>query len=78
LNLFLLIVKGGESFIALSEGLQKALSQSGGSPKIHRTDSLSAAYRNEKQRTEEDVTQQYEELCAHYQMQATRNNRGIY
>jgi hypothetical protein len=71
------IVKGGESFIALSEGLQKALSQSGGSPKIHRTDSLSAAYRNEKQRTEEDVTQRYEELCAHYQMQATRNNRGI-
>ena len=40
------IIQGGESFIALSEGLQNALSASGGSPRQHRTDSLSAAYRN--------------------------------
>ena len=40
------IVQGGESFVALSEGLQNALAASGGAPKEHRTDSLSAAYRN--------------------------------
>ena len=38
------IIEGGESFIALSEGLQNALFASGGVPRQHRTDSLSAAY----------------------------------
>jgi hypothetical protein len=71
------VIRGGESFAALSEGLQIALSRSGGSPKVHRTDSLSAAYRNEKYHTDEDLTQRYEELCAHYQMAPTRNNRGV-
>jgi hypothetical protein len=71
------VVRGGESFAALAEGLQNALSRSGGSPKIHRTDSLSAAYRNEKHRTEEDLTRRYEEMCAHYNMEPTRNNRGV-
>ena len=37
------IIQGGESFIALSEGLQNALFACGGVPKQHRTDSLSAA-----------------------------------
>ena len=40
------VIQGGESFIALSEGLQNALAACGGAPKQHRTDSLSAAYRN--------------------------------
>jgi hypothetical protein len=71
------VVRGGESFVALAGGLQNALSRSGGSPKVHRTDSLSAAYRNEKHRTEEDLTRRYEELCAHYRMEPTRNNRGV-
>lgn len=62
--------------MALAQGLQKALSQCGGSPKYHRTDSLSAAYRNLKLQAQADLTQRYEELCAHYQMQPTRNNRG--
>ncbi|PSB48395.1 IS21 family transposase [Cyanosarcina cf. burmensis CCALA 770] len=70
------IVQGGESFVALAQGLQNALQQSGGSPKIHRTDSLSAAYRNSTPRQSEDLTQRYQQLCAHYQMQPTRNNRG--
>ena len=70
------IVQGGESFVALAQGLQKALLQCGGSPKFHRTDSLSAAYRNLNHQTQADLTQRYEELCAHYQMQPTRNNRG--
>lgn len=40
------IIQGGESFVGLSSGLQNALSACGGVPQIHRTDSLSAAYRN--------------------------------
>jgi hypothetical protein len=37
---------GGESFTALTEGVQEALWQLGGVPRTHRTDRLSAAYRN--------------------------------
>ncbi|GFE69019.1 transposase, putative [Chroococcus sp. FPU101] len=71
------IVQGGESFVALANGLQNALLKCGGSPKIHRTDSLSAAYRNINSQADEDLTQKYEQLCNHYQMQPTRNNRGL-
>ena len=42
------VVLGGESFVALAEGLQDALWTLGGVPKEHRTDSLSAAFRNLK------------------------------
>ena len=71
------VIQGGESFVALSEGLQNALSACGGSPKIHRTDSLSAAYRNLGKQTRDDLTQLYEGLCGHYHLQPTRNNRGV-
>ena len=37
---------GGESFVALAEGLQNALWSLGGVPREHRSDSLSAAFRN--------------------------------
>jgi hypothetical protein len=70
------IIQGGESFVALSEGLQNALSACGGVPKQHRTDSLSAAYRNSGGKGQA-VTQLYDQLCQHYRMQPTRNNRGI-
>jgi len=40
------VVQGGESFIALSEGLQNALAACGGAPQEHRSDRLTAAYRN--------------------------------
>jgi hypothetical protein len=40
------VVQGGESYTALTEGLQEALWQLGGVPREHRTDRLSAAYRN--------------------------------
>ena len=42
-------IQGGESFTALTEGLQEALWQLGGVPSTHRTDRLSAAYRNLRQ-----------------------------
>lgn len=71
------VVQGGESFIALSEGLQNALHRCGGCPIEHRTDSLSAAYRNLNHRSEADLTQLYQRLCQHYRLRPTRNNRGI-
>ena len=74
---FAQIIQGGESFIGLSEGLQNALHASGGAPKQHRTDSLSAAYRNLGRNQNKSLTQLYDELCDHYRMEATRNNKGI-
>lgn len=38
------VVLGGESFVALAEGLQNVLWSLGGAPREHRTDSLSAAF----------------------------------
>ena len=40
------VVLGGESFTALATGLQNALWSLGGAPREHRSDSLSAAFRN--------------------------------
>lgn len=68
------VVRGGESFQALSAGLQEALWMAGGVPEEHRTDSLSAAFNNLAE--QEELTRRYEELCRHYGMRASRNNRG--
>lgn len=71
------VIEGGESFVALSEGLQNALLASGGAPKQHRTDSLAAAYRNMGGRRHKPLTRLYDELCEHYRLEPTRNNTGI-
>jgi hypothetical protein len=71
------VVLGGESFVALAEGLQNALWVLGGAPFEHRSDSLSAAFRNLEPSAAEDVTDRYEALCMHYGMTPTRNNRGV-
>jgi transposase InsO family protein len=71
------VVLGGESFVALAEGLQNALWALGGVPEQHRSDSLSAAFRNVDRDMQEDLTRRYEELCAHYGMAPTRNNPGV-
>jgi hypothetical protein len=68
------VVEGGESFEALSRGLQNALWQAGGAPREHRSDSLSAAFKNLQQ--EQDFTARYTALLEHYGMSGTRNNRG--
>ncbi len=70
-------IVGGESFTALAEGLQEALWQLGGVPDDHRTDRLSAAYRNLDKDAAADAAQAYLDLCRHYGMQPTRNNRGV-
>lgn len=71
------VVLGGESFVALAEGLQDALWALGGVPTQHRSDSLSAAFRNLDREAEADLTRRYEDLCAHYGMAPTRNNAGV-
>jgi hypothetical protein len=74
---FVQIVQGGESFSALAEGMQNAFWMTGGVPETHRTDSLSAAYKNCSDKTKEEFTQGYIELCEHYGTEPTRNNKGI-
>lgn len=71
------VVLGGESYVALAEGLQNALRALGGAPLEHRSDSLSAAYQNLEAAARADLTVRYEALCLHYGMTPTRNNRGI-
>ena len=71
------VVLGGESFVALAEGLQNALWSLGGVPREHRTDSLSAAFRNLAPQACTDLTRRYDEFCRHYGMTPSRNNTGI-
>jgi hypothetical protein len=71
------VILGGESYVALAEGLQNALWALGGAPREHRSDSLSAAFRNLDADAREDLTSRYNALCAHYLMEPTRNNRGV-
>jgi hypothetical protein len=71
------VILGGESYVALAEGLQNALWSLGGAPAEHRSDSLSAAFRNLERAARDDLTLRYEDLCRHYGMTPTRNNRGI-
>ena len=71
------VVLGGESYVALAEGLQNALWGLGGAPREHRSDSLSAAFRNLTREAAEDQTQRYQELMRHYGMTPTRNNLGV-
>ena len=70
------VILGGESFIGLSQGLQNALWACGGVPQTHRTDSLSAAYRNTGGRHPQ-LTRLYGEVCDHYRLRPTRNNPGV-
>ena len=68
------VVTTGESFLALSTGLQAALWALGGVPEEHRTDSLSAAFNNLAE--QEALTQRYADLCRHYGLRASRCNPG--
>jgi hypothetical protein len=71
------VVLGGESFVVLAEGLQNALWALGGVPLEHRSDSLSAAFRNLDRDAQEDLTRRYQGLMRHYGMTPTRNNPGV-
>ena len=71
------VILGGESYVALAEGLQNALWALGGAPSEHRSDSLSAAFRNLDRDAQDDLTRRYDDLCAHYGMAPSRNNTGV-
>ncbi len=71
------VVLGGESYVALAEGLQDALWALGGAPHEHRSDSLSAAFRNLEDEARDDLTRRYDALCGHYGMEPSRNNSGV-
>jgi len=60
-----------ESFESLSAGVQNALWQLGGVPAEHRSDRMSAAVNNLKERGE--FTQRYQGLLDHYGLAATRS-----
>ncbi|GLS30833.1 Integrase core domain-containing protein [Mesorhizobium albiziae] len=70
------VVLGGESFTALAEHLQNALWTLGGVPAEHRTDSLSAAFKNLSREQADDITRRYLELCGHYRIKPSPNNPG--
>ena len=71
------VVVGGESFMALQTGLQNALWVLGGTPHQHRTDSLSAAFKNLNRDAVQDLTGRYRQLCRDYGMVPSRNNKGM-
>lgn len=71
------VIQGGESYSALAEGMQNAFWSIGGVTKTHRTDSLSAAYKNCSDKAKEDFTEAYRDLCEHYGVEPTRNNKGV-
>jgi len=77
---YMKVICGGESYTALTSGLQEALWRLGGSPWEHRTDHLTAAFKNHKKQTiveaRKELTQRYEEFCQHYNIKATHNNLG--
>lgn len=64
----------GESFESLSTGLQHALWELGGAPAKHKTDCLTAAVNNLKNR--EEFTERYHGLVKHYGMEPLHNNPG--
>src|SRR3546814_13295766 len=62
------VILGGESFVALAEGLQNALWSLGAAPREHRTDSLSAAFRTLDRDAEADLTRRFAALFRHYHL----------
>lgn len=74
---YIQVFKGsGESFTIFAQGLQAALQQIGGAPAEHRTDSLSASFKNLSKDDQADLTVRYRALADHYNMKATRINPG--
>ena len=53
------VILGGDSFVALAEGLQNILWSAGGAPHQHRSDSQSAAFRDLDAKAQSDLTRDY-------------------
>jgi len=69
------VVEGGESFEALSSGLQSALWHLGAFPK-NIAPTVYRRFRNLSAPDQDDLTKRYESLRTHYNMRATRCNPG--
>ena len=65
----------GETFAALVKGLQGALWELGGVPRVVRTDNLSAATHELKNSRGRAMNANYEAILAHYGVEHTRTNR---
>lgn len=65
----------GESFTTVATGLQGAFEHSGGVPLEVRTDSLSAAYKNNT--SERQFTDNFQQLAIHYGFKPTKNNTVV-
>ena len=63
-----------ESFESLSEGMQNALWELGGSPADHRTDRLSTAVNNMS--NQKEFTNRYQALLRHYRMEGQKIQAG--
>jgi hypothetical protein len=55
-------------------GVQEALHYVGGAPKVHGTDSLSAAFKNLSERAKDDLCKLHKAFVEHYNMEPTRIN----
>jgi hypothetical protein len=72
------VVLGGESFVALAEGLQNAMWPLGGVPEQHRSDSPSAAFRYLGADAIADLTTRYEAICGYLRHGADpQQSRGV-
>ncbi|TGG87668.1 MAG: IS21 family transposase [Aphanocapsa feldmannii 288cV] len=65
----------GETFAALAKGLQGALWELGGVPRVVRTDNLSAATHELRDSRGRAMNVRYEAVLAHYGVESTRTNR---
>ena len=66
----------GETFEALSEGLQDALWALGGAPAVARTDNLSAATHELKASRGRTLTTRFKAVLEHYNLESTRIRAG--
>ena len=64
----------GETFGALVQGLQGALWELGGVPRVVRTDNLSAATHDLKNSSGRAMNARYEAVLTHYGVDSTRTN----
>ena len=64
----------GETFGALVQGLQGALWELGGVPRVVRTDNLSAATHDLKNSSSRAMNAMYEAVLTHYGVESTRTN----
>ncbi len=65
-----------ESFESLSAGLQDALWELGGVPKVHRSDRLSAAVQEVGKSGAPEFTRRYQALLRHYRMEGQKIQTG--